>query len=359
MMSSNRHRKVHVVLLLAIAVVGVVQPFAFGSTPEVARVDHISTRNLPHSSLTPNPSLPTSQSYIVSQTALAETPSTVQEVPRTKGGIRRFLSRRRQKNGTTPDDKWKGGENSASIPSQMFFTYVSPLLDLASRRTLSEDDAFQVAESLSMDRSVEGLASVYNEGRRKAQRKIESQREQGGNKFKNSQSAILLKALVKQQRGALLLTGVLRLLNTGVQAFPAVLVSRLLRTIEAGDTVPASKAYKAAIMLVSVLTLKMVLENQFFHNVVSMSTKTRGSLEGLIFDKSLRLPNGGSGVMADVRSKKDEKKALGSGGVLNLMQTDASIIENAVMQIHTIWDGPLQVSQSLLGLDALCIFPPL
>jgi len=342
MMSSHRHRKVQVVFLLAIAVEGVVHPFTFSSTPEVAQMDRIRSRDLPHSLLTPNPFLPPSQTYIVSQTALAESSSTVSEVPRRKAGIRRFLSRRRQNNGTTTHNKSKVGENSASIPSRMFFRYVSPLLDIASQRTLSEDDAFELKENQSIDRSVESLASVYNEGRRSAQRKIESK---GGDKFKSSQSAILLKALLKQQRGALLLTGVLRLLNTGVQAFPAVLVSRLLRTIEAGNAVPASKAYQAAILLVSVLTLKTVVENQFFHNVVSMATKTRGSLEGLIFDKSLRLPNGGIAVMAD--GPLDEKKVLGSGGVLNLMQTDASIIENAIRQIHTIWDGPLQVSESL------------
>jgi hypothetical protein len=226
----------------------------------------------------------------------------------------------------------------------MFFSYVSPLLDMASRRTLSEADAFDVADSMSMDQSVESLATVYDESRRKAQKKIESQREKGVDRLKHSQSATLLKALVKQQRGVLALTAVLRLLNTGVQAFPAILVSRLLRTIEAGNAVPVSRAYTAALLLVLVLSFKMVIENQFFHNVLSMSTKTRGSLEGLIFDKSLRLPNGGSGVMTKQRSK-EEKKALGSGGVLNLMQTDASIIENAAMQIHTIWDGPLQVCE--------------
>jgi hypothetical protein len=74
-----------------------------------------------------------------------------------------------------------------------------------------------------------------------------------------------------------------------------------------------------------------------------MSTQTRGALEGLIFDKSLRLPGGGSNVLSKFGNDK-KKKALGSGGVLNLMQSDASIIESAAMQIHTTWDAPLQVS---------------
>ena len=337
-------RKLRVIFLLAIAVIGVVHPFAFGSTPDVNRVDHIRSQDLRQSLQTRNPLFQRVYSYDVPQTALAATDQTATESSH-RPRILQFASRLRPSK-EKREKVLNGGEKSASFPSRMFFSYVSPLLDLASKRTLSEEDAFEIADNLSMDRSVESLAMVYEEVRQKAEKKIESQREKGGTMSKNSQSTILLRALLKQQRGALVLTGVLRLLNTGVQAFPAILVSRLLRTIEAGNALPVSKAYTAAFMLVSVLSTKMVLENQYFHNVVSMSTKTRGSLEGLIFDKSLRLPNGGSGVMTKQRSK-EEKKALGSGGVLNLMQTDASIIESAVMQIHTIWDGPLQVREPL------------
>ncbi|OEU10585.1 P-loop containing nucleoside triphosphate hydrolase protein [Fragilariopsis cylindrus CCMP1102] len=136
---------------------------------------------------------------------------------------------------------------------------------------------------------------------------------------------ILLKALVRDQKSILVLTGVQRLLNTCIQAFPSILVARLLRSIEAGNAQPISQSLKAAALLVSVLSIKMITENLFFHNVVNMSTQVRGALEGLIFDKSLRLPEGGSGV-------------------LNLMQSDAATIEGAAMQLHTFWDGPLQIS---------------
>jgi hypothetical protein len=60
--------------------------------------------------------------------------------------------------------------------------------------------------------------------------------------------------------------------------------------------------------------VKMIVENQFFHGVVNMSTQIRGALEGLIFDKSLRLPEGGSGVLAR-RDVDKQRQALGSGGV--------------------------------------------
>jgi hypothetical protein len=225
---------------------------------------------------------------------------------------------------------------------------VGPILDLASERTLTEEDSFEVSEHRKMKYSVDSLAEFYNKARRKAHKRIEEQRQKGSDLVKNSQSVLLLKALVRHQKKALLMTGFLRLINTALQAFPAILVARLLRCVEAGGSVPLSKSLSSAFLLFAVLNLRMITENQFFHNVVNMSTQTRGSLEGLIFDKSLRLPGGGSNVLA--RREKDEKKqALGSGGVLNLMQSDASTLESAAMQIHTIWDGPLQVRTSGTG----------
>ena len=182
------------------------------------------------------------------------------------------------------------------------------------------------------------------------------------------------------QRRALITTGLLRLVNTAIQAFPALLVARLLRLAEAGTTVPATKAIQAALALVSVLSLKMMVENQYFHQVVQCATAVRGSVSGLVFDKALALPGGGSGVrhpttlvdrqqQTNNKNNKNNNKALdpsaastttaptttttttttttapiGSGGVLNLMQSDAGLLELAALQIHTTWDGVLQLA---------------
>ena len=141
------------------------------------------------------------------------------------------------------------------------------------------------------------------------------------------------------QRGTLMKTGILRLLNTLVQAFPALLVARLLRLVESGA--PANSSTQAALALWSILSLKMFTENQYFHGVVQCSTQVRGSVAGLIFDKALRLP------ASDSTIKGTTEKSLGVGGVINLMQSDASVIESTTLQLHTIWDGPLQVMSIL------------
>jgi len=243
------------------------------------------------------------------------------------------------------EGRWKGGESTATLASKLLFSYVSPLLDVAAdnngkknNRTLTEDDAFTTKEHRSMNFAVESLADNYDRSRTKARRKLEQKRQdnsgkkskQSENTIKNSETIILLKALMRDQKSALILTGILRFLNTAVQAFPSLLVARLLRSIEAGTSTPLHESLKSAFLLVGVLCLKMITENQYFHNVVNMSTQVRGAIEGLIFDKSLRLPEGGSRVMTkDITGGNSDKKsndvdhtvkgkpmkALGSGGV--------------------------------------------
>lgn len=269
--------------------------------------------------------------------------STASAAPEKHSSIRKFMSTLNPLSRSL-DDSWKGGENNSTLPSQLLFRYVSPLVDLASQRQLDADDAFTVSEERKMGSVVPKLARIYDMCRSKAQ----SQRHHND----ATQSAILLKALLLDQRRTLIYTGILRLLNTAVQAFPALLVAKLLHLVESGGS--PRKALGAALSLVAVLTLKMIIENQYFHKVVNGATEVRGSLAGLIFDKSLRLPGGGGGVRSPDEDKDGNKVSLGAGGVLNLMQSDASILEFAAMQLHTIWDGPLQVSLLVSNLLSPC-----
>jgi hypothetical protein len=327
-------------MMLAVAFIGVASPFAMGTADAAAGS---SQRTLsPKSPLFQRP-----------RSVAQKMSSTVASGEKPKSSIRQFFHNLNPAGGKK-DGRWKGGEVTATYPARLIFSYVAPLLDLAAERRLDVEDAFQVAEHLKMNQTVTSLAMAYDTARTKSQKRIEDQKAQGEQDVKKSQSLVLLKALLKNQKRSILATGILRLFNTAVQAFPSILVARLLRCVEAGNSLPASQSILAAITLVAVLTFKMLLENQFFNTVVTMSTQTRGALEGLIFDKSLRLPGGGSGVLSKFGNDK-QKKALGSGGVLNLMQSDASIIESAAMQIHTIWDAPLQVSSYFDRLEYIAI----
>jgi ABC-type multidrug transport system fused ATPase/permease subunit len=234
---------------------------------------------------------------------------------------------------TEETKSWRNGEYNTSLASKLLYRYVDPLLDIASKRHLQPSDAFIVPQDKLMSRTVDHLESIYNSQRAAAAAKSRSEKRQ-------SKSNILAKALLSSQKQTLVLTGILRLVNTIIQAFPSLLIARLLRQIEAGNSVKAVQPIRSAILLVSVLTIKMIVENQYFHNVVKCAAEARGSVAGLIFDKSLRLSSGGGATSSD---GKDKAVNMGSGEVLNLMQSDATTLEMLALQLHTVWDGLLQI----------------
>ena len=265
-------------------------------------------------------------------------------------------------------DEPVSGEYNATLLSNLLYFYVSPLMRKAQKAGgLTEHDSFQIPNSQRMGCIVPKLerqyllerqlarAAVLKEAKQTRKRKSYLNRFRLGikhnkdfqyatlenpidNPYAISESVVLGKALLKYQKGLLVHTAILRLFNTAIQAFPALLVARLLRLIE--SKAPLAQSIRAAALLITVLTTKMVIENQFFHNVVKYATQVRGSLTGIIFDKSLRVASNTDSTS----STKTKEGGIGAGGVLNLMQSDASILEATALQLHTIWDGPLQIS---------------
>jgi ABC-type multidrug transport system fused ATPase/permease subunit len=274
--------------------------------------------------------------------------------------------------------------------------YANPIIQKANQRTpasqkggteeqqsrLDVPDALELPLDQKMHQSVEALEQIYTDLQYKNAARLEQEKLSSRSNTNDDvaavdpylelQSRLLTRALLIQQRRMLIVAGLLRLTNTWIQAFPAILVSRLLRLMEqsaavggVGGDVVVSRAMQTAVYLVLLLSLKMIVENLYFHTVVKYSTNVRGSLAGMIFDKSLRLPGGGASVTATAATTKPSKQpdtsvgtntttksvststnpnALGAGGVLNLMQSDTGIIESAAMQIHTTWDGPMQIA---------------
>lgn len=318
------------------------------TTVETSTISSLSSSSSSTTSLQLHPSHDGPSSSLSSMSSMSESSAAVapsqSQRRRAAQRIRSFLSQLNPLPGRK-DGRWKGGESKAKLASRLLFSYVGPLLDVTKNRTLTEDDAFEVAESRTMTHSsVDALTTTYENAKRAAAQQRNQpnynekqqhhhqvvsasatdgdnssnnnkRKQQIGDPVKKSRTLVLTRALIRSQRSMLIFTAFMRLLNTAIQAFPAILVARLLRAVEAGPTQPLQDALKPALLLVGVLSIKMVVENAYFHNVVNMSTQVRGSIEGLIFDKSLRLPDGGSGVLAKKDTTKKGKEALGSGGV--------------------------------------------
>jgi hypothetical protein len=91
---------------------------------------------------------------------------------------------------------------------------------------------------------------------------------------------MLTKSLFWHQRRILVYTGLLRLLITAEQAFPALLIARLLRLVEAGDAHSPHKALAAAVTRVVVLSLKMCLGESFLSSSHKVVESSKGCIGG-------------------------------------------------------------------------------
>ena len=263
---------------------------------------------------------------------------------------------------TIEQDDWKYGELKAGIISRLFYLYAEPLLDLSSKRQLEMNDAFYTPDQRKMGVLVPSLQNIYNQCRLKSRKRLEAfeaSSESAGmigtfdlekrmkDRIDRSKALTLAKAIFIHQKDAFIKTGMLRFTNTVIQAFPAIMVSRLLRLIELGEANNPSKALFTATSLVILLSLKMIIENKYFYNVVKCATEIRGTVMGMIFDKSLQVScfaTAGEREKGETKTLPMETPALGSGSVINLMQSDATVIETLALQVHTLWDGLLQVS---------------
>jgi hypothetical protein len=99
----------------------------------------------------------------------------------------------------------------------------------------------------------------------------------------------------------LVLSGILRFLNTVVQFFPSIIVKNLLKTLKdeplrfqdlySWDGLRKSnlKAVYLSLLLFICLSLKTVIENQYFYVVTKLGMNIRGTLSAAIYQKALNL----------------------------------------------------------------------
>ena len=152
--------------------------------------------------------------------------------------------------------------------------------------TLTQDDAFEVAPNRKMDVAVPSLTDSYDHVRTKTQRQVEEKRQKmlensqinNNNKspdldsVKKSQTLVLLKALIRYQRPMLIFTGFMKVIKYRYPSLPRSIGSTVITIIGGGNVTTSIEKYQCCLLLVSVSFLKMIVENQLFHNVVSMAT---------------------------------------------------------------------------------------
>ncbi|XP_020586974.1 ABC transporter C family member 2-like [Phalaenopsis equestris] len=216
-------------------------------------------------------------------------------------------------------------ERHTNIFSKIFFSWITPLMQLGYKRPLTEKDVWKLD---SWDET-ETLNSRFQKFWLE-----ESQRSKPW----------LLRPLHRSLGGRFWLGGIFKVGNDISQFVGPLILNLLLKSMQEGD--PVWHGYVYAFSIFAGVSLGVLSEAQYFQNVMRVGFRLRSTLVAAVFRKSLRLTHEG-------------RKKFASGKITNLMTTDAESLQQICQQLHSLWSAPFRIVISIvllysqLGVGAL------
>jgi ATP-binding cassette subfamily C (CFTR/MRP) protein 1 len=207
-------------------------------------------------------------------------------------------------------------EYSAGLFSKIFFQWVNSFFVIGNKRPLEVSDLFKLAFE-------DDVATVSNAFELRLAEKL-----------KNGTPQPVRASIVEQFKKPMIIAGIVKFFNSTSQFGPPLLLNGLLNAIadrsSADPQHPVWVGYAYALGLCSIMVLRVLIENNYFHRVMRVGFRIRCALSAAVYRKSLR--------MSPV-ARQDTPV----GKIVNLMQLDASRLESLTTQIHVIWDSPYQI----------------
>ncbi|KAH9261828.1 hypothetical protein BASA81_000484 [Batrachochytrium salamandrivorans] len=243
-------------------------------------------------------------------------------------------------------------EDAANVVSKVLFSYATPVFTLAFKRRRA---ATKLAKQQQSGNHTEVLPQLSKEDLAKAERALRGELEeedfwllstsdqleqvaklfqlsysQYESKPKDSPTKRLSVAIYYTTKYSLVLSGAVKLVNTGLQFSYPFFLRYLLLTLQPNSPEPIEDAYYWSLGLGLAMFAKALTENTYFWYAAKSGWRARSALSNAVYRKSLRLS------LASRQSKT-------LGEIVNLMQLDASKIEACFLTLHTTWDGVLQI----------------
>jgi ATP-binding cassette, subfamily C (CFTR/MRP), member 1 len=220
--------------------------------------------------------------------------------------------------------------------SLLYFHWVQPLVRKGRAHGLQVEDLPPLAGRLRSEAVAQRLQRHWDE----ELRLLDEEREEGGRKRQPS----LWRALWRSFGMKVALGGLLKLGND-VCVFLSPLVLRqiiLHLQQEAGTPSPSNlpKGIVLSICMFGVYLSQSLFFNNYFALMNVSQAMISSSLVAAIYDKSCRLST-------------TTLLSFSHGFVHNCMAVDAKLVGEAVLYLHTVWSGVLQISIALFLLDGL------
>eukprot|EP01038_Epipyxis_sp_PR26KG_P011238 gene11238-15079_t len=229
------------------------------------------------------------------------------------------------------------------IIDRLTFGWVKKLMDVGNKTPLELSDLWILPENDNAKSSSEVFNSYF--AKEKVGKYISDDvTSKKSNVLIEFWKSPVTRAIVKMYKDPFIVTGLLKFLNTMVQFFPSILVSKILKQNSISNAITLGgitikEGYILSFLLFTTLCSKTAIENQYFDTIINLGAKIRSTLSAAIYRKSLKLSS-------------SSRRNNTMGEIVNYMQVDAGKMEQVASLIHVYWDGLLQV----LGYTSLLLY---
>ncbi|KMT03936.1 hypothetical protein BVRB_8g187450 [Beta vulgaris subsp. vulgaris] len=200
-------------------------------------------------------------------------------------------------------------ERHVNVLSSIVFSWMNPLMDLGSRRPLTEKDVWKLDTWDQTETLISKFQSCWDEESEKPK-------------------PWLLRALNRSLGGRFWWGGFWKIGNDLSQFVGPLLLNSLLQSMQQGD--PAWIGYIYAFSIFVGVVLGVLCEAQYFQNVMRVGYRLRSTLVAAVFRKSLKLTH-------------ESRKKFASGKITNMMTTDAESLQQICQSLHTLWSAPFRI----------------
>ncbi|XP_010906316.1 ABC transporter C family member 2 [Elaeis guineensis] len=205
-------------------------------------------------------------------------------------------------------------ERHANIFSKTFFSWVTPLMQQGYKRPITEKDVWKLDTWDQTETLNDKFQKCWAE---------ESKRPKPW----------LLRALHRSLGGRFWLGGIFKIGNDASQFVGPLVLNQLLQSMQEED--PSWNGYIYAFAIFAGVALGVLVEAQYFQNVMRVGFRLRSTLVAAVFRKSLRLSHEG-------------RRKFASGKITNLMTTDAETLQQVCQQLHNVWSAPFRITIALV-----------
>ncbi|CAL8289846.1 unnamed protein product [Lota lota] len=231
--------------------------------------------------------------------------------------------------------------------SLLFFCWLNPLFGIGYKRSLEEEDLYNVLPEYHSKTLGETMQRYWDEECLKTS--------------KDLKEPSFSKALIRCYWKSYSVLGIFTLIEEATKVGQPVLLGYLLRYFESydpNDLHGLQLAYYYALGMNICILILAVMHHLYFFNTQKVGMKIRVALCHMIYKKALRLSNSATGKTT-------------TGQIVNLLSNDVNKFDDLTIYLHYLWMGPIQVAvvvallwqeigpSCLVGIGLLIILMPM